>query len=50
MRTPVCAPAKGKEQHMHSNFDVFKDHLFWGTMVIGVSPIVLGGALLVWLH
>lgn len=35
---------------MHRNLDVFKDALFWGAMAIGVSPIVFGGALLVWLH
>ena len=35
---------------MDRNLDVFKDALFWGTTAIGVSPIVFGGALLVWLH
>lgn len=35
---------------MHCNLDVFKDALFWGAMAFGVSPIVLSGALLVWLH
>jgi hypothetical protein len=36
---------------MHSNLlDVFKDALFWGIMAIGISPIVLAGALLVWLQ
>jgi hypothetical protein len=44
------APAKRMEQHMHRNLDVFKDPLFWGAIVFGVWPIVLGGMLLVWLH
>ena len=35
---------------MHRSLDVFKDALFWGIMAFGVSPIVFGGALLVWLH
>ncbi len=35
---------------MHRSLDVFKDPLFWCTMTMGVSPILLGGALLVWLH
>ena len=39
-----------KETAMHRNLDVFKDALFWGIMAFGVSPIVFGGALLVWLN
>jgi hypothetical protein len=35
---------------MHRNLDVFKDVLFWGIMAVGVSPIVVSGALLVWLY
>jgi hypothetical protein len=35
---------------MHRNLDIFKDPLFWATMMIGVWPVVLGGALLVWRH
>jgi hypothetical protein len=38
------------EQRVHRNLDIFKDPLFWGTMMIGMSPIILGGAFLVWLH
>jgi hypothetical protein len=36
---------------MHRNhLDIFTDPLFWGTMLMGMLPIVSGGALLVWLH
>jgi hypothetical protein len=48
--TSADSQAAAVKSAMHRNLDVFKDALFWGAMAIGVSPIVFGGALLVWLH
>ena len=34
---------------MHHDLDIFKDSVFWRALVIGILPIAVGGALLVWL-
>jgi hypothetical protein len=33
---------------MHNDLDILKDPLFWGAMLVGVLPIALIGAVLVW--
>jgi hypothetical protein len=33
---------------MHGNFDMLKDPIFWGALLMGILPIAVGGAILVW--
>ena len=35
---------------MHDNLDMFKDPVFWRVLVMGVLPVALSGAALVWLE
>jgi len=46
-----CAPAPAKigSRAMHHDLDIFKDSVFWRALVIGILPIAVGGAFLVWL-
>jgi hypothetical protein len=34
---------------MHRDLDVFMDPVFWITMVIGILPLVVAGAELIWI-
>jgi hypothetical protein len=33
---------------MHQDLDILKDPMFWGAMLVGILPIAMAGAVLVW--
>ena len=33
---------------MHQDLDILKDPMFWGAMLVGILPVAMAGAVLVW--